>query len=116
MRKVLVTEQEGLVLGLCDSILERESNGGGGDGDSWAITVLVRWTSCLTTDMPETSVRISGNRESCLLARQHWRPSLLPKHCSVNIVRRLVESGAAAVGMVHEGVPGQVDSQAASAL
>lgn len=32
MRKVLVTEQEGLVLGLCDSILERESNGGGGTG------------------------------------------------------------------------------------
>lgn len=58
MRKELTTEQEGLVLGLCDSNLAGDPEEKGRWG-SWAITVLGVWASCLSTDMPETSVRTS---------------------------------------------------------
>lgn len=105
MRRVLATEQEGLVFGLCDSDLSGDLAESKSRLDSWAISVFGGWASCLTTDMPETGVRLSGSGESCLLARQHWGPSLLPKHYSICVVRMLVESGGASLGMVHEGVP-----------
>lgn len=56
---MLTTEQEGLVLGLCDSNLAGDLTGSEGRWGSWAVTVLGGWASCLSTDMSETSGRVS---------------------------------------------------------
>lgn len=59
MRTELTTEQEGLVLGMGDSNLAGDPEESKGRWGFWAIPVLGIWASCLSTDMPETSVRTS---------------------------------------------------------